>query len=166
MAMGNLANIVAALRKHDRSGDTPVASASYRGPLPEDHFGRVQKEIGRELAREPRGRGLFYVGAGEADPSFPFLEILPPEIAARVCVLIRRGLKRADHPAVSTVFLQGASPLTSGALQLEFLLYLSESAAYAYARRRREPIAFHTSDRPLVDHLISRLQQAYDLQPY
>ncbi len=148
------------------SDQSRAAAASYRGPLVEDHFARVQRELGRELAREPHARGLLYIGTGEAAPEFPFLELLPPEIGARVCVLIRRGLKRLDHPAVSTVFLQGASPLTAAALQLEFLLFLSETGAYAYARRQREPIAFHSSDRPLVDHLISRLQHAFDLQPY
>lgn len=146
--------------------ETTTAAASYRGPLPEEHFARVQREIGREIAREPRARGLLYLGSGDSEPIFPLLEVLPAELAARVCVLTRRGQRRVDHPAVSTVFVPAAGPSAAPQAQHEFLLYLSESAAYAYARRRREPIAFHTSDRPLVDHLLSRLQQAYDLQPY
>lgn len=153
-------------RLERQTGTGGVSSASYRGPLSEDHFARVQREIGRELARDPRSRGLLYVGTGDADPHFPLLEFLPPDLAARICLLVRRGQARLDHPAVTTVFLQGLSPTRTPVGQHEFLLFLSEASAYAYARRGHEPTAFHTSDRPLVDHLISRLQQAYDLQPY
>jgi len=141
-------------------------SASYRGPLPEDHFARLQLEVGKELSRDPTLRGLLYVGCGEGEPELPLLESLPAEVAPRVCVLLKRERGPIAHPAVTTLFLPGPTPLPPGALQLEFLLYLSESSAYAYARRRPEPFAFHTSDRPLVDHLISRLQHAYDLQPF
>jgi diguanylate cyclase (GGDEF)-like protein len=151
----------------ERSGTAAIgASASYRGPLPEEHFARVQREIGKELTRDPSNRGLLYLGCGDQAPILPLLESLPAEVAPRICLLLRRDEGPITHPAVTTLFLAGPSPLPPGALQLEFLLYLSECSAYAYARKRLEPFAFHTSDRPLVDHLIARLQQAYDLQPY
>ena len=151
----------------ERSGTAAGgASASYRGPLPDEHFARVQREIGKELTRDPSTRGLLYLGCGDQEPVLPLLESLPSEVAPRICLLLRRGHAAIDHPAVTTLFLPGPSPLPPGAMQLEFLLYLSEGSAYAYARKRLEPFAFHSSDRPLVDHLIARLQQAYDLQPY
>lgn len=157
---------VEALLAERAGGPSSGLSSSYRGPLPEDHFARVQREIGKELSRDPTTRGLLYLGCGEVQPVLPLLETLPTEIAPRICLLVRREHGPIAHPAVTTLFLPGPMPLPPGALQLEFLLYLSEGSAYAYARRRPEPFAFHTSDRPLVDHLISRLQQAYDLQPY
>jgi two-component system cell cycle response regulator len=150
----------------ERSGAAVGASASYRGPLPEEHFARVQREIGKELSRDPSTRGLLYLGCGDQEPVLPLLEALPEEVGPRICLLLRKEEGRVSHPAVTTLFLPGPSPLPAGALQLEFLLYLSEGSAYAYARKRLDPFAFHSSDRPLVDHLISRLQQAYDLQPY
>jgi hypothetical protein len=68
---------------------------------------------------------------------------------------------------VTPVYTEDA-PVAGGstAHSHEFALYLAERAAYAFVRRRGagEP-TFHTSDRMLVDHLVSRLQQAYDLQP-
>jgi two-component system cell cycle response regulator len=46
----------------------------------------------------------------------------------------------------------------------EFLLFLGESAAYAFLQRTGGAL-FHTSDAPLVDLLVAKLQCNYDLQP-
>jgi hypothetical protein len=46
----------------------------------------------------------------------------------------------------------------------EFLLFLGENAAYGLLQRP-DGTLFHTSDVPLVDLLVSKLQAAYDLQP-
>jgi diguanylate cyclase (GGDEF)-like protein len=142
---------------------------SYRGLLPETHFASVQREVGRELSRDPRARGLLYVGVGELNDDPPFLATLPPgEIATRVYFLGRRGTEPIGHPAVTTVFAKSGGPDVEQALQRhDFILFLAERAAYALLKRRGpEAACFHTSDRPLVDHLVAQLQEDYDLQPY
>ncbi len=145
------------------------SGASHQGPLPEGHFAALQREICREIVRAPRVRGLVYVGTSEIDPDLPLLRELPAaDFAARVYVLGRRGPSAVHHAVVTPVYLDGA-PVAAGqaAHRHDFALYLAEHAAYAYLHRRGSPEAtFHTSDRLLVDHLVSRLQQAYDLQPY
>ena len=143
--------------------------ASQPMALGAGHFAAVQREIGRELARDPRARGLVYVGSAEVRPDLPILTDLPAtDLATRVYLLGRRGATALGHLHVTPVFLDVA-PVAGGhaASQHDFVLYLSEKSAYGFVQRRAEGGgSFHTSDRLLVDHLISRLQQAYDLQPY
>jgi len=145
------------------------AGASHQGPLPHGQFAAVQREICRELVRDARARGLVYVGTSEIDPDLTLLRELPAtDVAARVYLLGRRGASPIHHAVVTPVYLDGA-PVAGGHAphRHDFALYLAEHAAYGYLHRRGEAEAtFHTSDRLLVDHLVSRLQQAYDLQPY
>jgi diguanylate cyclase (GGDEF)-like protein len=143
--------------------------ASHFGPLPHGQFPTLQREICRELVREPRARGLFYVGTSEVNPDVPLIAALPAtELGARVYLLGRRGPSPIHHAVVTPVYLDG-TPVAGGhsAHQHDFALYLAEHAAYGFVHRRTEGApAFHTSDRLLVDHLVSKLQLAYDLQPY
>jgi len=148
---------------------TPDLLPSYRGLLPETHFASVQREVGRELSRDPRARGLLYVGSGELTDDPPILLTLPPgEIATRVYFFGRRGSEPLGHPAVTTVFAKSGGSEVERALQRhEFVLFLAERAAYAFVQRRgAEAACFHSSDRPLVDHLVAKLQEDYDLHPY
>ena len=75
--------------------------------------------------------------------------------------------RRADldsHPSVTPVFLEGDERMG----RHEFILWLSETAAYALVQRRGVGATwgFHSSDVAVVDALISKLQTEYDLQPY
>lgn len=152
------------------SEDRRASGASHYGPLPRGHFEALQREVCRELVRHPRAGGFFYVGVPELRADGPLLAALPEgvELGARVYLLGGRGPAPIRHPAVTPVYTQDA-PVAGGgtAHGHDFALYLAERAAYAFVRRRTagEP-TFHTSDRLLVDHLVSRLQQAYDLQPH
>ena len=66
----------------------------------------------------------------------------------------------------------GLTPLVLGGderlLRHQFVLWLHGSTAYALLQRRGRGAtwAFHSSDAALVDGLVSKLQTAYDLQPY
>jgi len=64
------------------------------------------------------------------------------------------------HPLVTAVPLDGDPRL----LDHRFLLFLSEHSAYALLAGPDGRL-FHSSDVPLVDALVSRLQTLYDLQP-
>ena len=80
---------------------------------------------------------------------------------ARVFVLGPRGSAApAQHRLVSRVHVEGDARIASH----DFLLFLGESAAYALLQRPGGAL-FHTSDAPLVDLLVAKLQCAYDLQP-
>jgi diguanylate cyclase (GGDEF)-like protein len=158
-----------ASRLHPPGDGKKIAGTSHFGPLPHGEFGALQREICRDLLREPRARGLFYVGTAEVHPDVPVVSALPvAELGARVYLLGRRGTSPIHHAVVTPVYLDRA-PVAGGhsAAEHDFALYLAERAAYAFVHRRTEGgPTFHTSDRLLVDHLVAKLQQAYDLQPY
>ncbi|HYV46355.1 MAG TPA: diguanylate cyclase, partial [Myxococcaceae bacterium] len=142
------------------------AAPSRRGKVSEALFQELQLEIARELMRDPVSRGLVYVGGPEVRADLPIaqgLEGAPPELGSRVYALGRRA-DLDSHPTVTPVFLEGDERLAKH----EFLLWLSENAAYALVQRPGHGATwgFHTSDTGVVDHLIGKLQAEYDLQPY
>jgi two-component system cell cycle response regulator len=139
---------------------------SRRGRVPEPLFDEVQTEIGRTLLREPDARSLVYLGGPEAGPSLPLvraLELAGADFLPRVYLLGRRT-DVAGRAGLTPVSLAGDERL----LRHEFLLWLHGASAYALLQRRGRGAtwAFHTSDAALVDGLVSKLQAAYDLQPY
>jgi diguanylate cyclase (GGDEF)-like protein len=147
----------------------PDSSPSARIPSDAELFAAAQREAAREIARDPRARGVLYVGTREVVAGAPLVAELPPgEVASRagdatvrVVLLGPRGAEAAPrHPLVSEVYVDG-DPRFAGH---EFLLFLSEHSAYAFLSGP-EGRAFHTSDAPLVDALVSKLQTHYDLQP-
>ena len=142
------------------------AEPSRRGMVSDALFEELQAEIARELLRDPSSRGLLYVGGPEVRSDLPVAEQLeeaPAELGSRVYVLGRRR-DLPSHPALTPVFLEGDERMA----RHEFLLWLSESSAYALLQRRGKGATwgFHTSDPAVVDGLIARLQAEYDLQPW
>ena len=139
---------------------------SRRGRVPEPLFDEVQTEIGRTLLRDPGSRSLVYLGGPEAGPSLPLVRALEragADFVPRVYLLGRRT-ELTGRPGLTPVSLAGDERL----LRHEFLLWLHGASAYALLQRRGRGAtwAFHTSDAALVDGLVSKLQTAYDLQPY
>ncbi|XXF80323.1 response regulator [Myxococcaceae bacterium GXIMD 01537] len=142
------------------------AEPSRRGKVADVLFDELQTEIARELMRDPSSRGLLYVGGPEIRTDLPIaagLEGVSADFAPRVYLLGRR-MDLESHPALTPVFLEGDERVS----RHEFLLWLSESAAYALIQRRGRGATwgFHSSDTAVVDGLISKLQAEYDLQPY
>jgi diguanylate cyclase (GGDEF)-like protein len=147
----------------------PESSPSARRVSDPDLFEAAQREAAREIARDPRARGVLYVG-GPAALSAPLLSVLPGgegmaragDDAARVYLLGPRGggAGGPSHPLVTQVPLDGDPRLASH----EFLLFLGESSAYGLLQVPGMGL-FHTADAPLVDALVSKLQALYDLAP-
>ena len=147
----------------------PDSSPSARVDFDPDFFAAAQREAAREVARDPRARGLLYVGVSGGVGSAAVRDALPPgEVAARsgdssihVYLLGPRGDGRpgSPHPLVTEVFLDGDKRMAGH----EFMLFISEHSAYGVIQRPGERL-FHTSDVPLVDALVSKLQTLYDLQ--
>ncbi len=150
-------------------GPVPDGAGSARRSADPELFAAAQREAARELARDPRARGLLYVGTREAAAA-PLLAALPPpsgtaragDASARVALLGPRGAapEPQPHPLLTRVPADGDRRLQAH----EFLLFLSEQSAYALLQRPGGP-AFHTADPPLVDALVSRLQALHDLEP-
>jgi diguanylate cyclase (GGDEF)-like protein len=146
----------------------PESSPSARLELDREFFEAAQREAAREIARDPRARGLLYVGGGLGATAVT--AALPPaDVAARagdasvrVYLLGPRGGGGApvSHPLVTEVYLDGDKRFDGH----EFLLFLSEHSAYALLSGP-DGRMFHTSDAPLVDALVAKLQHLYDLQP-
>lgn len=142
------------------------ADPSRRGRVPEELFDEVQAEIGRALLREPGVRSLVYLGGAEAGPGLPLvraLERATGDFAPRVYLLARRA-EVTPRPGLTPLVLGGDERL----LRHQFVLWLHGASAYALLQRRGRGAtwAFHSSDAALVDGLVSKLQTAYDLQPY
>jgi diguanylate cyclase (GGDEF)-like protein len=142
------------------------AEPARRGKVTPTFFEELQREVANDLMRDPTARGVLYLGVPEVRADLPLLAGLndvPPEFGPRVYVLGRRA-DLDSHPAIAPVFLEGDERMARS----EFLLWLTEHAAYALLHRRGKGTAwaFHTSDATLVDGLIAKLQSEYDLQPY
>jgi two-component system, cell cycle response regulator len=150
-------------------GRLPDSSPSARRRADPVLFAAVQREAAREIARDPRARGVLYVGAGGRAGRLPLVTELPLDDGTwragdrpvQVVVLgPRAGDDAPAHALVTEVHVEGDARLAAH----EFLLFLGESAAYALLQRPGGGL-FHTSDIPLVHLLVSHLQSAYDLQP-
>jgi diguanylate cyclase (GGDEF)-like protein len=149
------------------SSRIPESSPSARLARDADLFQAAQREVGREIARDPRARGLLYVGS-RGGIAGALVEALPPGDAAarasdatvRVYLLRPRGEGPVEHPLVTEVYVDGDPRFAAH----EFLLFISEHSAYGLLTGPGAR-TFHTSDAPLVDALVSKLQAHYDLQP-
>ena len=128
----------------------------------------VQREAARELARDPRARGMLYVGGPVGAGDDPLVQALPAGDAAargrsgraRLPARAARPRRRAGRALVTEVYLDGDKRFDDHA----FALFLSEHSAYALPAGPGGRV-FHTSDAPLVDALVAKLQNLYDLQP-
>jgi two-component system cell cycle response regulator len=150
----------------------PPEAASARLTAAPNLFADVQREVAREIGRDPRQRTALYVGVSGGASEAPVAAALPPlsaaaragDAGARVFVLGRRGAspgrEPAAHPLLTPVFVDGDKRLEDH----RFLLLLREDAAYALLQGPGGR-AFHSSDTLLVDFLVSRLQTQYDLDP-
>jgi len=145
------------------------SSPSARLAAGPDAFAAAQAEVARELARDPAARGLVYAGGSQLARA-AWRALLPAgeataragDASAHVYLLGPRGNEpaAAHHPQLTEVWLDGDQRLSGH----RFLLYLSEQGGYAWLSGA-EGRAFHSSDVPLVDALVQRLQALYDLQP-
>jgi two-component system cell cycle response regulator len=153
----------------DDGGRLPDSSPSARRRADPVLFAAVQREAAREISRDPRARGVLYVGAGGRAGRLPLVTELPADDGTwrsgdrpvQVVVLGPRSEDDAPaHALVTEVHVDGDARLAAH----EFLLFLGENAAYALLQRSGGGL-FHTSDIPLVHLLVSHLQAAYDLQP-
>ncbi|HEY7725848.1 MAG TPA: diguanylate cyclase [Anaeromyxobacteraceae bacterium] len=149
-------------------GDEPIpeGSPSARRPADPELMAAALRESAREIGRDPRGRGLLYLGSGDPGAVAGLLAALPAgapgragDGAPRVGVVAPAAASR-PHPLVSFAAGDGDLRLRDHA----FVLLLTEHAAYALLEGPGGR-AFHTADPPLVDALAARLQALHGLEP-
>ncbi|AKU91918.1 GGDEF domain-containing protein [Vulgatibacter incomptus] len=141
----------------------PEDPSSRRLAMSPSLFRSIRAEILREVAREGEGRGLVFSTSGPKEHAdwLPLLEALPRGAGSwGVHLFGRRGPSALVHPALTPVYVDAEDPCC----RHELLLFLSEQSSYALVRR--DDLAFHTSDPPLVDSLVTRLQRTYDLHTF
>ncbi len=148
----------------------PESSPSARPEADPEFLSAAMREAALEVARDPRARGHLYVGVSGPVTSAAILKVLPAgdqaaragDQSMRVYLLGARGagLEAPHHSLLTEVYLDGDKRLADH----EFLLFMSEHSAYGLLTGPGGRI-FHTSDVPLVDALVSKLQSLYDLQP-
>lgn len=149
------------------TGRLPESSPSARPGAEPELFTAAQREVAREIGRDPRARGVLYLSARDGRAGAALRAALPPgdpaaragDGAIRVFLLGAVGAAPA-HPLVTGVPLASDERLADH----DLLLFLSEHSAYGLLTGPGGRI-FHTSDMPLVDVLVSKLQAHYDLQP-
>jgi diguanylate cyclase (GGDEF)-like protein len=154
----------------------PVASGaatSARVRAPDELVEAIQREVAREVGRDVHARGALYVCASDPSAIAPLLGALPaidgsPSGAAptlRVHAIAPRAVLEAaeaafpSHPLVEWIGVEADDALE----ECSFLLYLSDRGAYG-ALRSSQGELFHTSDAPLVDVLVAKLLEHYDLR--
>ncbi len=150
-----------------RGAPIPAGSPSARLPLDPELLDEVERETAREIGRDARARGVVYLahpgaGAGHLAAALARRPTASRQgdTGSRVYALGPRSLDPGrDHPLVTHVAVD--DPRLEGHA---FLLFLSETASYALLQGPGGD-SFHTSDAPLVDALVARLQAQYDLQP-
>ncbi len=145
----------------DTRASVATGDAGRRGKLPDGTLEAVFVESAKEMVRAPSVRGLVYYGADVVGPDLPLLSSLDgfQDSATRLHLLARKVEGSIRHPAVASVVLPDEGRLKRS----RFFLLLTETAVYAWLERGDEE-AYHTSDSSLVEALVSRLQEAYDLQ--
>src|SRR5262245_12119261 len=128
-------------------------------------FQAIEREVGLEVGRDNKARGLLYVGVRDRSGESAFASALKTfQGVARVSLLSRRpagNIAKPEevNPLVHRVFLDTDEELAVH----DFVLYLSEQSAYGLIQRAGGA-TFHTCDAPLVDALVAKLQSRYDLQ--
>jgi len=148
----------------------PESSPSAR-PDPDPEFlAAAMREAAREVGRDPRARGHLYVGVSGAVGAAAIRSLLPPgdqaaragDQSMRVYLLGARGdgPEAPRNALLTEIYLDGDKRLA----EHEFLLFMSEHSAYGLLTGPGGRV-FHTSDVPLVDALVGKLQALYDLQP-
>jgi diguanylate cyclase (GGDEF)-like protein len=154
----------------EKSPPLPVddfAGPSRRGSLPAQLMHQARLELAMEITRSPKMRGLLYMG-GKSICQCPWLieafEHLPVDCCLRIYLLGRRE-DIENFLWATPVFLDGDEFF----LEHELLLLYAENASYTLIQRNSSPHracwGFHTSDAVVVDWLVTKLQEQYDLQP-
>ena len=132
-------------------------------PLAAGLLEAMERELIREIGRDPKLRRTLYLGGARCGGVLPAPlaeagRAAPP--GARVYLLGSSDAAAPAHPLLTRVPVSGDRRLADHA----FLILLAPRAAYALLEGPGGRI-FHTADAPLVLALASKLERRYELEP-
>jgi len=133
--------------------------------LPVFYLERLQEMIFQEITRDPKRRGILYLGVRKILPNLPVLKVLDTIGATSTKIfIVGEGAeeKKWNLPNMTPIYLSDAR-----LLETFFLFFLGEDVSYAVACKERwgeQYSCFHTVDPYLIEGLINKFQREYSLQ--
>jgi GGDEF domain-containing protein len=132
--------------------------------FPVGYNDQINEAIIEEMARNPKKRGILYLGIKKLTNDFPAKRALTLLGSSATKMFIAGEGKSTDADVKNVTSLALSDPRIT---QMFFTLYLSEDSAYAFACVEAwadTQICFHTSDPYLVEGLITKFQRDCHLQ--
>lgn len=132
--------------------------------LPVFYLDRLQEMIFQEIARDPKRRGILYLGVRKILPNLPILKAIDTiGTTSTKIFIVGEGAeeKKWDMSKITPIYLSDAR-----LLETFFLFFLGEDISYAVACKERwgeQYSCFHTVDPYLVEGLINKFQREYSL---
>ncbi len=125
---------------------------------------RLQEMIFQEILRDPKKKGILYLGARKISPNLPILKAIDAIGAAptKIFIVGEGDEKRGSISNTTSIYLSD-----SRLLETFFILFLAEDFSYAVVCKERwgeQYSCFHTVDPYLIEGLINKFQKEYSLQ--
>lgn len=132
--------------------------------LPVFFLDRLQEMILQEILRDPKKKGVLYLGARKITPTLPVLKAVDTlgATGTKIFIVGEGEEKKWNLSNATPVYLSD-----SRLLQTFFIFFLGEDFSYAVVCKERwgeQYSCFHTANPYLVEGLISKFQREYSLQ--
>ncbi len=132
--------------------------------LPVFFLDRLQEMILQEILRDPKKKGILYLGARKISPTLPVLKAVDTlgVTGTKIFIVGEGEEKRWSLSNATPVYLSD-----SRLLETFFVFFLGEDFSYAVACKERwgeQYSCFHTVDPYLIEGLINKFQKEYSLQ--
>lgn len=132
--------------------------------IPAFFLDRLQEMIFQEILRDPKKKGVLYLGARKISPNLPVLKAIDAigVTATKIFIVGEGEEKRWSLSNAAPVYLSDPR-----LLETFFMFFLREDFSYAVVCKERwgeQYSCFHTVDPYLVEGLINKFQKEYGLQ--
>ena len=131
--------------------------------MPRGRLEELTIALCREAEEERKSRGIFYRGAGMFEPLRRTLQQVPGFDNGSTYLFLLGGKDRIDWESQQLVPIYIDDERFT---QVPFLLYLNDDQAYLLLSRPvgDDLVGYHSSDPYLVENMIAKLQEHYQLQ--
>jgi len=131
--------------------------------IPRGRLEEITVALCREAEEEHNSRGIFYRGAGAFEPLRRTLQQVPGFDHGSTYLFLLGGKDRIEweSPQLVPIYIDDER-----FTQVPFLFYLNDDQAYLFLARPvgEELVGYHSSDPYLVENMIAKLQEHYQLQ--
>lgn len=131
--------------------------------IPRTRLEEITTALCREAEEERNSRGIFYRGAGDFEPLRRTLQQVPGFDRGATYFFLLGGKDRIDWESQQLVPIYIDDERFT---QVPFLFYLNDDQAYLLLARSvgDDLVGYHSSDSYLVENMIAKLQEHYQLQ--